>query len=181
VSKRRKRGRTVKPAADPDGLTPVQRLFVLEYQIDRKAGPAYMRSHPTCKSSNAACVAGWHLLRNSKVSAAVEKWRQTQYKRIQMQADEALAVISRNARADIADAYDDEGLLLPVAMWPEDLRRSVRSIDPATGKVQLYDGQRAAELMAQAGGKLKPTLSLEFDHLAYLGAKPPEPPAESEG
>ena len=41
--------------------------------------------------------------------------------------------------------------------------------------VVLHDSMRAAELMAQAGGKLKAgALSVTFDHAKYLGAEPPE-------
>lgn len=158
-----------------DGLTSLEELFVLEYLVDFNATRAYLRSHPRCSRPTTASTEGWRMLRKPWIARAVDAGRGAQHERLKMNADEALAIISRNARADLGDAYADDGQLLPFAMWPEMLRRSVRVFDPATGKVTLYDGQRAAELMAQAGGKLKTSLVIEFDHAGHLAALSPLP------
>lgn len=163
------------PAVPDDGLTPLERLFVLEMLLDENQTQAYRRSHPDCTTDGSASVLAVRLLGKARVRAALEKQRTAQYKRLQVSADEALMIISRQARANPRDAYDYEtGELLPFALWPENLIRAVKSFDPATGKVTLYDGQRAAELMAQAGGKLKNTVVLEFDHAAYLAREAPK-------
>ena len=42
------------------------------------------------------------------------------------EGDEALALISARARADIAEALDEKGRLLPLEHWPESLRLAIR-------------------------------------------------------
>jgi len=43
-----------------------------------------------------------------------------------MEGDEALALISMRARANLAEAFDDAGKLLPFNLWPENLQVAVR-------------------------------------------------------
>lgn len=168
------------PAHDPipdDGLTPLERLFVLEMLIDENQTQAYRRSHPDCHSDGSAAVMGHKLLRKANVRAAYQKERAATYKRLQMSADEALANISRNARADLGEQFDEDGKRLPFRQWPDSLRKAVKAYKvKADGslEVQLNDPQRANELMAQAGGKLKNVVTLEFDHVAYLGRVAPQ-------
>lgn len=167
-----------------DGLTPLRRLFVLEFLQDENATRAYLRSHPDCSNVRTAATEGWKLLRKPEVADAVTRARQAQYKRLHVSADEALANISRNARADLGDCYHPvTGQLLAFHLWPDSVRKAVKSFKTkADGslEVTLYDGQRANELMAQAGGKLKNVVTLEFDHAAYLGAAPPKRPDQEE-
>lgn len=145
--------------------------------IDENQTQAYLRSHPDCHSSGSAAVLGHKLLKKANVRAAYQKERAASYKRLQLSADEALTNISRNARADLGEQFDDEGKRLPFRHWPDSLRKAVKAykVKPdGTLEVQLNDPQRANELMAQAGGKLKPTVILEFDHAAYLGREAPK-------
>lgn len=162
------------PDPPADLLSDNERAFLLIYEGNgRNATRAYAQVHPTVKLTTAA-VEGWKLLRIPKIAAALEEDTRERFARLEMKADEALARISEHARADISDAYTDEGILLPVYAWPERLRRAVKSLK-ANGDVTFYDGLRAAELMGQAGGKLKANaLSVTFDHAKYLGAEPPE-------
>jgi len=163
------------PPAEPvDPLTPNERAFVLIYESNgRNATRAYLEIHPGVKVTTAA-VEGWKLLRIPKIAAALEEDTKERFARLEMKADEALARISEIARADVSDAYGDDGTILPVYAWPERLRRCIKTIKQ-NGDVTLYDGLRASELMAQAGGKLKANaLSITFDHAKYLGAEPPE-------
>jgi phage terminase small subunit len=169
-----KNGITIPDPAPADALSENERAFVLIYEGNgRNATRAYLEIHPGVKVTTAA-VEGWKLLRIPKIAAALEEDSKERFARLEMKADEALARISAIARVDVLDAYDDEGKMLPVVGWPENLRRAVKSIK-ANGDVVLYDALRAAELMAQAGGKLKANaLSITFDHAKYLGAEPPE-------
>lgn len=160
-----------------DGLTALERLFVLEMMVDENQTRAYLRSHPECHKDATAATEGWRLSRKPKVAEALRTQRAANYKRLQMSADEALANISRNARADLGEQFDDDGKRLPFRQWPDSLRKCVKSYKTkADGslEVQLNDPQRANELMAQAGGKLKNVTVLEFDHAAYLGREAPK-------
>ena len=160
----------------PPGGTQEQRLL-LEYQSNGGNGTkAYQATHPLCRSANAAAVHAWHLLRKAKIVAALEASRKERWERLKMDADEALARISISARADIGQALAADGTLLPVSQWPDSLRLAVKSFKPGPfgDTVVPHDGLRAAELMGVAGGKLKGTLILQFDHAKYLGSEPPK-------
>ncbi len=54
--------------------------------------------------------------------------------------------------------------------WPDEIALAVKSVDPDTGKVVFYDKLRAAELIAEAGGRIRKRIdmSLTFDHVKYL-------------
>ena len=125
-------------------------------------------------------VEGCKLLRLPKVRTALEARRQERFQALQMEADEALALLSLRARADLAEADDERGRLLPFHQWPESLRLACRARCDKDGRVewQLSDGLKAAELMAIATGKLKTNvLQLQFDHEGYLAGLD-EPPAK---
>lgn len=137
---------------------------------------AYLEIHPDVARTTAAAE-GWKLLRNPQIRKAVDEARAERLEALQMGADEAMALIAVSARADIADAYDENGKVLPVQQWPETLRLAVKSIRPGVdGKdiITLHDGLHARSLIAASHGKLKATLELKFDHAKYLGATPPE-------
>jgi phage terminase small subunit len=158
-------------ASDPDGLTPRERLFVEAYVHNGgNTTRAYLVAAPHVKETTAG-VEGWKLLKTPKVAAVLEKRRQQRFKELQMTGDEALALIAMRARADVAQAYNANGQLLPINQWPEALRLACRTRGDKDGNVewQFPDGLKAAELMAVAAGKLKTTLHVNvFDHVAHL-------------
>ena len=125
-------------------------------------------------------VEGCKLLRLPKVRTALEARRQERFRALQMEADEALALISLRARADLGEAYDQHGRLLPFHQWPESLRVACRWKVDKDGNLEAQhsDGLKAAELMAIATGKLKTNvLQPHFDHVRYL-AGIDDPPAK---
>ena len=169
-------------AKDPDGLNSRERMFVEAYVLNGgNATRAYLAAHPDVKETSAA-VEGWKVLRKPKVEAALEKRRAERYRALQMEGDEALALIAMRARADVADAYDARGRLLPFHQWPQALRLACRTRSDKDGNVEwaFPDGLKASELMAIATGKLKTNvLQVQFDHAAHLaGLDEPPPPEE---
>lgn len=172
--------RRPRPPAAPtkavEALDADHQHFILEYLSNgENATAAYLvvKPHVTRKT---AAVEGWKLLRKPAIAAALERELRARWKRIKMDGDEALALISRDARADIAEAYDAAGNLLPVRMWPKRLRLSVRSIRPGKDgdQVTLNDSLKARELMAIAAGKLRTNVNVNvFDLAKYLGDEPP--------
>lgn len=175
--KRPARKRVETRTAPADLLTVNERAFVLEYEANgRNASKAYRDIHPDVTPASSA-VLGHRMLRNVKVAAALAENQTERFARLEMKADEALAIISEHARADIGDRYDEAGNELPIHQWPARLRLAVKSIKagPFGDSITLVDSLRAAELMAQAGGKLRAgSLTITFDHAKYLGATPPE-------
>lgn len=178
TSAKYRRSRVNRKARDPNALTGSESLFALEYLIDRNGTRAYKASHPRCKSDNTAAVEAWRLLRKPKIMAFLERETRARVERLRMDGDEALTLISNDARADIGDLFDEKGELLPIHKWPESIRRSVKSIRHKPWgaiDVTLNDSLKARELMAIAGGKLKQRhdQNLTFDPVALLAAKTP--------
>lgn len=173
-----------------DGLTERERVFVEAYVNNGgnatrayvAAGGAPSDAAAYAGGPESAATMGWRMLRKIEVRAAVEKRRQERFKHLQMEGDEALALIALRARADLADAYDDKGRLLPFHQWPESLRLACRVRCDRDGNLewQMPDGLKAAELMAIATGKLKTnTMQIVFNHAEYLAGLD-HPPDEKE-
>ena len=172
-----------KRAAQPESLSPRERLFVEAYVLSAGNGTkAYQACMaPAIVKASSAASMGWRMLRNVKVRAAVDRRRAERFETLQMEGDEALALISMRARADLADAHDERGQLLPFHQWPESLRLACRVRCDKDGRLewQFYDGLKAAELMAIATGKLKTNvLQVQFDHAAHLAGLDEPPPKE---
>jgi hypothetical protein len=146
-----------KPGLALSILKPQIELFVLEYLKDFNGTRAYKASHPNCRSDKAAATEAWRYLRKPEIAARIDAGEKAQHARLRMEGEEALARISQVARADITELFDDRGHLLPVSLWPQGLRRCVKSIKQTEFglAVQLHDSLRAQELMAQAAGVLK--------------------------
>jgi len=162
---------------DPDALTPAQELFVAAYLNNGANGTrAYMESHPRASVLTAG-VEACKLLREPKIAARLAGGRAEQFKRWAMQGDEAIGLLAIRARANLAHIpRDAKGVMLPIELWPEDLQLAVREVKD--GEVKLYDGLKAAELMAVATGRLRSKLDVDhtFNHLDLLAGsdKPPE-------
>lgn len=99
-------------------MTPKQEAFVREYLIDLNASAAYRRAGYAAKG-NAAEVGAHQLLRNPKVAAAVAHAKAQRAERTQVDADWVLRRLHEEAEADMADLYDANGNLKPVAEWPK--------------------------------------------------------------
>jgi phage terminase small subunit len=171
---KRTRGTPFRPDAIPEPT--FEKAFAIAYIASGENGTrAYLELKPDVKRTTAAVEAS-KLLRDPNVRRLVEDERSERFAKLEMQADEAVALISLSARADIGDAYDEAGNLLPVHTWPVSLRLAVKGIKPGPfgDTITLHDGLRARELMAQIQGRLKNTLELKFDHAKYLGDAPPE-------
>lgn len=138
----------------PAELKAEHKHFILEYLANGyNATAAYAQAYPNAKRSTAG-VEGFRLLKDPRIKAVIEKEERARWRRRKMDGDEALALISDIARADIRDCFDEQGQLLPVAHWPKRIRLCVRSV--TKDRVVLYDAQRAREVMATHSGKLKP-------------------------
>jgi len=159
---------------DPNALTDRQRHFILAYEANGHNGArAYMALHPGANAGTAATEA-YRTLRKPHVSKELDRRRQERWQRLEMTAEEAAALVAIRARADIGQAFDENGVMLPVTMWPEELRLAVKSIKPGPygDTITLHDGLRACELVLQMAGKLKQVVALQhFDHVGYLASK----------
>ena len=78
-----------------------------------------------------------------------------------MDADEALYLVSCDARADIRELFDDRGRLLLMSQWPDSIAVSVKAIQPGPfgTKIVLNDKLAARRIILEQTGKLKNPLS----------------------
>lgn len=110
------------------------------------------------------------MLKKTEIRTEFERRRKERWKRLEMTAAEAAALIALRARADIGQAFDETGEMLPVHRWPEELRLAVKSVRGE--HVTLHDGLKACEVVLQMHGTLKHAVDVRhFDHVAYLASK----------
>jgi phage terminase small subunit len=95
-----------------------------------------------------------------RVRQAIQEAQARRAARVEVQADDVLRELLRIARADIAQAFDESGALLPVQEMPEDVRRAIASIeveqvggdDGAVSfvkKVRFWDKSKGLELLGK--------------------------------
>lgn len=74
-----------------------------------------------------------------------------------MDADEALYLVSCDARADIRELFDHKGHLLPMQQWPDSIANSVKAIHPGPSgtRIVLNDKLAARRIILEQTGKLK--------------------------
>lgn len=96
-------------------LTAKQQRFVAEYLIDLNQTQAAIRAG---YSEKTAAEQASRLLTNVKVSEAVQAAMKARSDRTEIDADWVLKRLARDATADLADLYDENGTLKPVHEWP---------------------------------------------------------------
>jgi phage terminase small subunit len=102
-----------------------------------------------------------------QVKKAAEN-RIREYVQRMVDPDRILQEAARLAYADLRQLYDENGRLLPIKQWPDDLAAAVggvevvkRNMDPHDGKVEdvvkvkLWDKLKALEVLAKNQGILK--------------------------
>jgi phage terminase small subunit len=142
-------------------LTAKQRRFAMEYLVDLNATQAAIRAG---YSPNGASVTGCRLLADPKIQAVVQKHNRKREERTEITADRVLKEMARLAFADIGQAFDENGGLLPIHKMPEDVRRAVASVETdeladgsgaeravvgQTRKVKTWDKPRVLEMLAK--------------------------------
>lgn len=172
----------------PRAATPKEREFVVEYIWGEDAGNggACAEKVGFCHDRASARRYAHTLLRRPHIAAlrdaeATEKERQLKAKAV-LAAEEIFTL----ARADIGDAFDENGKLLPVCdgitdgkggilRMPASIRRAISSIEVETRqeghgedaesytvtKIKLHDKGINAERILKFAGKLKDKLEIE--------------------
>ena len=142
-------------------LPPRQALFVLEYMKDLHGTDAAIRAGFTPKSAH---VQASRMLKNDKVVAAIDEQKAEQQERLKIDADYILKRLGREAEADIADLYDDDGNILPIKEWPLIWRQGlVSGIDVE----DLYEGR--GQDRERVGTVIKIRLSDRIKRIELLG------------
>lgn len=157
-----------------EALTAAQRAFLEIYIANGGNGTrAYLATHPNAQRNTAASNAS-RMLRNARIASELARRRAEVFAKHQLDADEALCLIAMVAAADLLDAYGDDGTLLPLHQWPENLRLAVKEVR-ADGTIKLLDVLKARELIAIRWCRIQRAVGIHhFDHAGYLtgAAKP---------
>jgi hypothetical protein len=75
-----------------------------------------------------------------------------------MDADEALYLLSCDARADIRELFDADGRLLPIQQWPDSVALSVKTFRPGRYGARIVLNNKVAALRTI------------LEHAGWLGA-----------
>ena len=163
-------------------LTPRQERFVAEYLVDLNGTQAAIRAGYSATGAN---VTGVRLLSNPTVAARIAAGKERQAERLEVKADTVLRELLRIATADLSQAFDEDGNLLPIPQMPEDVRRAVAGMKVRTDddgavlrEVKFWDKNKALELL----GKHLKLYTEKIEHdvseslgdlvLASMGKKP---------
>lgn len=139
-----------------------QNAFVAEYLKDLNATQAALRAG---YSEASAASQGARLLKNRKVALAIEEAQQRRSERIEVKQDDVLRVLIRNLTFDIGAAHDEYGNLLPVHKMPEEVRKTIQSIEWGQHgvKVKFWSKDKALELAMRHLGLLKDKVEHSLD------------------
>jgi phage terminase small subunit len=151
-SQRKQAGKGAPAPADPHGLTARQRLFVSAYLGPAK-GNATQAAIAAGYSPDTAASQGSRLLKNAKVSAAVEQRTERLLKRHEVTADRILQELAHVAFLDPAELAGEQGTLRELASMPEHVRRAVESLEVRPdGTVKLVPSNKlkALELLGKS-------------------------------
>lgn len=163
-----------KPAKRQASLKPQHKIFALTYLANGgNATAAYNEAFgPGKRKPSSTHVNASKLLSSAKVQAFIAAQGVKTLQAIEATAEEAMAAITRTLRLDPRLLLDEKGAPLPMNLWPDDVALVVKGVK-ANGDVIFYDKMKAAELIAEAHGRIKKKLdvSLTFDHVRYLADK----------
>lgn len=140
-----------------------QRAFIEEYPIDFNATRAAERAGYS-GNDNVLAAQGSRLLKNAKVAEAISQ----RLRESAMLADEALAILADQARADLGPfiVVDKGDVGIDIKKLKEaGLAHLIKSITPTRygTKIEFYDKQYALNLILKAHGAFTESLDLTTD------------------
>ena len=148
-----------------DSLTIKQEDFCQAYMSLGKASAAYREAFDTSNmNANSIRVEANKLLKRPNVSLRIDELRKEAYARNKATIDEVLSIASDMLRADIAEAYDEEGVIKRVGDMPKHLRMAIAGIESSeiivnrkkvgeTKKLRLADRAKVLDMfMKHFGG-----------------------------
>ena len=133
------------------GLTAREAAFAREYLVDqngtRAAGRAGYKGSDKVLVSTATT-----LLAKPLVAAAVRREMDARAARVLVKADDVLRTLKQIMLVDLAQAFDSQGVLIPIREMSEDLRRAISSYEVTKDgqvKVKFWDKVKCSELLGR--------------------------------
>lgn len=110
-------------------LNPRQAIFYGEYIKDGNGTRAAIAAG---FPESSAHVAAARLLKNRKIAAAIEAWRQRQQEKLEITAERVLQELQKLATFDPGNLYDKEGQRIPVHLLDDVTRAAVAAVEDET-------------------------------------------------
>lgn len=110
-------------------MTPKQAIFYGEYIKDSNGTRAAIAAGFPERSAH---VAAARMLRNAKVSAAIEAWRKRRCEKLEITAERVLEEIAKLAFYDPGDLFDGGGNLKPLTELDDVTRAAIAGMDVET-------------------------------------------------
>ncbi len=147
---------TTPPPAPPSPDADLEQTFIAHYLANGfNATRAYLAARPNVAVISAR-QQGYELRHRPRVDQAIRAGLAAVWKRLGMEVDEAIARVALIARANPQDAFDEDGHLLPVHEWPEDLALALDGFDEVEKKYRfaskLHALRTILEIKKELGG-----------------------------
>lgn len=159
---------------DLSGLNDRQRAFVYAYVVHKNATRA---AEAAGYSKSTAASQGSRLLKNCKIRRAIDVLLDRAAERAELTLADIVLELRRILVADPVEVLHDDGTVLPLSEWPEDLRRALSSFElveaPDGTKVRKFrlwsKTEAARDLMRHLGG-FRDTVELQVKLADLLAA-----------
>lgn len=149
-------------------MTPKQAKWYGEYIKDCNAS----RASRVCGSSEAsAAVDGARMLRNAKVSAAIDAWKARQLVRYEITAERVLDELYKLATYDAGNLYDQAGNRIPVHLLDDVTRAAVCDVEDETTEATKLEAktEAAPETLRTVKRKQRIRMAEKGQNLERLG------------
>lgn len=167
------RNRALKANPELDAL---ELKVLAEYKKDLSLKRAYFRAAGTCETLQGAAVSMNQWRKNPAKKYFFQELRKVeleQAKKISLEADDILREILYIAKADISEAYEDNGDLKPISEWPPELKKCLAGISKSqsSGKdgesisitTKFHPKLKALEMLAKHLNLLVEKVELSFN------------------
>jgi phage terminase small subunit len=146
-------------------LEPKQQAFCEEYIIDFNGTQAAIRAGYSERTAGSIASEN---LQKPEIQAEIHRQIENRSKRTEITQDRVLLEIARLAFNDPRKAFDEEGKLLPVQEWPDDVAAAISAIKVTEARTEDGDICQVKEVKFWDKGK---QIELAGKHLAMFTDK----------
>ena len=145
-----------------DKLSPRQQQFLREYLLDLNATKAAERAGYSVRNAKKI---GWELLQKPHIAAAIKEAMEAREERTLVTVDRVVQELAMVAFANIADAFDAEGKLLPIGKMPRSFQSAIDIYqrDDRGVRIKMHDKISALEKLGRHLGIFIDKVQLKGD------------------
>lgn len=110
--------------AKTKSLTKQQRAFIRLYKTERTPTDAARKAYPNANDQVARNIA-YQNMNDPRIRAEIRKWEQKLQDKADIEVEQIVRELTAILMADPLWALDDEGAVMPLSDWPDDLRRAL--------------------------------------------------------